>query len=117
MVPALVSVVTPPLPLLMLTAMPLRPLIEVTPRLSRPLMPLMVPPAWLFRVTLLPAALDSTTPLEARLSRPSTEGSMVPALFTVTPVPVRLSAAPRPSVAPMLPVGVTLSFRSFCALE
>ncbi len=118
MVPELAMLVVPPPPLRTDKAMPVR---SARLRPSRPVVPFIVP--WLLTVTVLPGiavprlGLPITVPEDSRLSRPSREGSMVPALLRVVPLPVSdIAVPPRPSSTPVEPPETTLTVRLLAPL-
>jgi len=120
MVPALLIVVVPPLPLRTDSAMPVK---SARFRPSRPVVPFITPLAWLLTLTVLPGmavprlGLPITVPEDSRLSRPSRDGSMVPALLSVVPLPVSdIAVPPRPSSTPVEPPATTLTVRLLAAL-
>ena len=113
MVPSLRMVVTPPVPFCVASAMPVRPS-RFSP--STPVVPRMTPPTLLVTLTLLADALPMTAPDDSTESRPSSDGSIVPLLFSWALLPVMVSAV-SPSSTPTPAPGSTFTVVSSAAVE
>ncbi len=105
MVPVLVRFETPPVPFCTPSAMP------VTPLRLTPVEPFIVP--LLVTVVVLAVALPMSVPLDSTPSPvPSADGSIVPLLVSVVPLPDSDSAVPpTPSSTPRLAPELTVTFR------
>ena len=112
MTPLLTIVVVPPAPLVAFRAMPSS---EARFSPSNAPVPRMMPVALLVMFNTLAAVLPITTPPLNTETNPRSAGSMVPELFNVVLLPVRVSALP-PSVALSCAPALTLTVRLLTAL-
>ncbi|WP_375141932.1 hypothetical protein [Burkholderia cepacia] len=106
--PVLLIVDVPPVPFWTDSAMP------VTPLIATPVEPFIVPLLTTV-VFALADALPTTAPLDSTPSpEPSADGSIVPLLVSLTPLPVSdIAVPPTPSRTPTLAPGLTVAWMLF----